>query len=76
MEYAYRRIATELTAQIRSGKIPPGGRLPNERDLADEYGVSAGTARRAVRELREQGLVETLPALGTYVSDPLPPVGA
>ena len=42
----------------------------HERELADVYGVSAGTVRRAVRELRERGLVVTLPAKGTYVAEP------
>ncbi|MFF4143228.1 GntR family transcriptional regulator [Streptomyces sp. NPDC001698] len=71
-QYEWQRIADDLETQIRSGKIPPGGRLENERALADVYGVSAGTVRRAVRELRERGLVETLPAKGSYVVDPLP----
>ncbi|MFG2347088.1 GntR family transcriptional regulator [Streptomyces phaeochromogenes] len=41
-----------------------------ERDLAEEYGVAHLTARRATRELRERGLVVTLPAKGTFVAYP------
>lgn len=67
IQYEYQRVADDLAAQIRDGHIPQGGRLPNERELADQYGVSAGTVRRAVRALREAGLVATLPAKGTYV---------
>ncbi|KOV65674.1 GntR family transcriptional regulator [Streptomyces sp. AS58] len=67
MEYEYVRIANDLQRQIESGKIPAGGKLPGEIELADVYRVSAGTVRRAVRELRERGLVGTLPAKGTYV---------
>ena len=37
------------------------------RELAAEYGVAIGTARRAVEELRERDLVVTLPGKGTYV---------
>ncbi|UGQ15035.1 winged helix-turn-helix domain-containing protein [Yinghuangia sp. ASG 101] len=73
MEYAYVRIARELEQQIRSGRIPPGGKLPGEQELAAEYSVAGGTIRRAVRELRDRGLVETLPSLGTYVLEELPP---
>ncbi|MFB9738128.1 GntR family transcriptional regulator [Streptomyces thermocoprophilus] len=73
VEYEWVRIARDLERRIRNGEVPPGGRLENERELADVYQVSAGTVRRAVRDLRERGLVETLPAKGTYVSDPLPP---
>ena len=65
--YAYQRVAEDLARQIEEGRIPTGGRLPNERDLADMYQVSAGTVRRAVRVLQERGLVQTLPAKGTYV---------
>ncbi|WP_207781977.1 GntR family transcriptional regulator [Phytoactinopolyspora limicola] len=45
----------------------PASRLPGERDLATDYGVSIGTVRRATDVLREQGLLVTLPAKGTYV---------
>lgn len=70
MEYEYRRVADDLQRQIEDGTIPPGGKLPGELELADIYRVSAGTVRRAVRELRDRGLVVTLPAKGTYVIEP------
>ncbi|WP_055585969.1 GntR family transcriptional regulator [Streptacidiphilus griseoplanus] len=73
MIYEWQRGANDLERRIRAEEIPPGGRLENERELAGTYSVSAGTVRRAVRELRERGLVETLPAKGSYVVDPLPP---
>jgi GntR family transcriptional regulator len=61
------RIADHLAARIAAGNLPPGARLPGERDLAAEYGVAVGTARRAVSELRTRGLAVTLPAKGTFV---------
>ncbi|MFF8473852.1 winged helix-turn-helix domain-containing protein [Streptomyces sp. NPDC015414] len=67
IQYEYARIADALAREIEAGKIPPGGRLGNERELADLHGVSAGTIRRAVQELRDRGLVATLPGKGTYV---------
>lgn len=67
MEYEYRRVADDLQRQITNGRIPVGGRLVGELELADVYRVSAGTIRRAVRELRDRGLVTTLPAKGTFV---------
>lgn len=67
MEYEWKRVARDIERRIRAGEIPQGGRLENERELADRYSVSAGTVRRAVRDLRERGLVTTLPAKGTYV---------
>jgi GntR family transcriptional regulator len=70
--YVYVRMADHLAARIRAGDLPPGTRLPGERDLAAEYGVALGTARRAVSELRERGLAITLPAKGTFVTSTLP----
>lgn len=65
--YIYAQMADHLAARIACGNLPPGSRLPGERELAEDYGVAIGTARRAVRELRDRGLVATLPAKGTFV---------
>lgn len=65
--YVYVAMADHLTARMEAGEWPSGSRLPNERDLAAEYGVSVSTARRAARELRERGLVVTIRVKGTYV---------
>lgn len=65
--YVYMRVADHLVARIEAGELAPGARLAGERDLSTEYGIALGTARRAVSELRERGLVVTLPAKGTFV---------
>ncbi len=65
--YVYVRVADQVEAEIRSGRLPQGARLPNERDMGAQYGVAPGTARRAVQELRDRGLVVTLPNKGTFV---------
>jgi len=65
--YVYARMADHIAARIEAGELAPGSRLPGERELAAEYQVALGTARRAVEELRERGLVVTLPAKGTFV---------
>ncbi|MCF6526548.1 winged helix-turn-helix domain-containing protein [Streptomyces sp. JJ36] len=67
IQYTYMRVADAVEAEIRSGRLPKGARLPNERDLAAQHGVAPGTARRAVRELRDRDLVTTLPNKGTFV---------
>jgi len=67
--YTYARVADHVAARIKAGELTPGARLPAERDLAAEYGVALGTARRAVEELRARGLVVTLPAKGTFIAD-------
>lgn len=65
--YTYVKVADAIEEEIRSGRLPVGARLPNERDMGAQYGVAPGTARRAVRELRGRGLVVTLPNKGTFV---------
>jgi DNA-binding GntR family transcriptional regulator len=66
--YVYVLVADHIAARISAGELAPGSRLPAERDLAAEYDVAVGTARRAVEELRGRGLVVTLPAKGTFVA--------
>ena len=68
-DYLYVAMADHIAARIEAGELTPDARLPAERDLADEYGVSLGTARRATRELRERGLVITVPVKGTFVTN-------
>lgn len=55
----YWRIATELLGELRDGTIPPGERLPGERQLAAHFGVSRETVRQALQILRRGGLVAT-----------------
>ncbi|GAA2204147.1 hypothetical protein GCM10009850_002050 [Nonomuraea monospora] len=66
--YVYVQVADHIVARIGAGELVPNSRLPGERDLAKEYGVAQGTIRRAVQELRDRGLVVTLPAKGTYIA--------
>ena len=66
-KYEYVKLADSIAADIASGKLPKGAALPGERAMTDLYGVSIGTVRRAVQELRRRGLVATLPAKGTFV---------
>jgi GntR family transcriptional regulator len=65
----YEWVAEQIAARIKSGDLGPNTPLPAERRLAQEYGVSLGTARQATRVLRERGLVVTLRSKGTYVAD-------
>ncbi|MET9675013.1 winged helix-turn-helix domain-containing protein [Streptomyces sp. NPDC006482] len=74
--YVYLQVVHHIAEEIRTGRLPVGARLPAERDLADQYGVAVNTIRRAVRDLRDQGLVITVPIKGTFVLAAQPPVGA
>jgi GntR family transcriptional regulator len=62
-----RQLADLLAEQIKAGTLPADRPLPSETALRQEYGVSRGTVRAAIAELRERGLVVTIPQRGTYV---------
>lgn len=64
----YMLIADDIAGQIGRGELLPGQRLPGEADLAAHYGAARMTVRRAVRELRERGLVKVISGKGTYVT--------
>lgn len=53
----HRRVLDGVLADIRSGRYPPGGRLPSGSALGEEYGVYRSAASRAVELLRWIGLV-------------------
>ena len=65
----YMTVADHLAARITSGELAPGARLPRETDLAVEYEVAYGTVRRAMRELRQRGLILTAWGEGNIVRE-------
>ncbi|MFB9179027.1 GntR family transcriptional regulator [Dactylosporangium sucinum] len=66
----YVQVADVIAGRIERGELEPNKPIPSELAIQQEFGVARGTARRAVQELRDRGLVFTLPQRGTYVSDP------
>ncbi len=65
----WRQVADDLTTDIRSGDLPAGARLPSEMDLAEIYGVARVTIRRAMADLRKDGLVDVVHGRGTFVRE-------
>lgn len=63
----YQQIATILRGQIERGEIAPGRPVPSETQLMQRYEVARLTARKAVRVLADEGLVEVVPGRGSYV---------
>ncbi|MFB9545690.1 winged helix-turn-helix domain-containing protein [Micromonospora sagamiensis] len=53
----YQQIAREIREAILAGQLKPGEQLPTISELATRYGVSAGTAHRAMATVRAEGLV-------------------
>ena len=68
----YKQAEAELLRRIRSGSWPLGKRIGNEFELAEEFGVSQGTMRRALMSVEAMGLLSRKPGRGTVVADPAP----
>ncbi len=56
---AYEQVADQLVGMITAGELRPGDRLPNEADLAHDFGVSRTTVREALRILATRSLIHT-----------------
>jgi GntR family transcriptional regulator len=64
---ASRQVAAALRAAIDSGQLQPGDKLPSERQIASTHEVARNTAREAVRQLAESGLVTAEHGRGVFV---------
>jgi DNA-binding GntR family transcriptional regulator len=63
----YLQLAAILRAQIESGKLAPGARLPSIIDLAERYGTARVTSHKALRVLVDEGLAVVSPGRGMFV---------
>jgi GntR family transcriptional regulator len=66
------QVAADIEADIDTGRLTLNTRLPSELELAEQYGVSRVSIRRAIAVLRERGMVVTTHGRGTYVVKPAP----
>lgn len=64
----FEQVAGEIRRAILDGEAKPGERLPPARDLAAELGVNTNTVLRALRLLREEGLLEFRRGRGVSVA--------
>jgi DNA-binding FadR family transcriptional regulator len=72
----YRQIADQIARLIEQGEYAVGARLPPERDLAKQLGVSRPSVREALIALEVEGYVEVRVGSGVYVVGPQPAAGA
>ncbi|HYT09528.1 MAG TPA: GntR family transcriptional regulator [Mycobacteriales bacterium] len=63
----YFQVSRQIEAAIESGELAPGDRLENEISLADRWGLSRPTMRRAIEELVGKGLLVRRRGIGTQV---------
>lgn len=65
----YRTVQKYLLDRIQDGELKPTDRVPSENELVKLLGVSRMTVNRAVRELSDQGILERIPGVGTFVAE-------
>ncbi len=69
----YEQIRAQIAAEVASGGLHTGDRLPTVRTLAADLGIATGTVARAYRTLEAAGMVSTRRRLGTVVTRSAPP---
>ena len=67
MDYLYTDIYKKLEERIKGMSV--GEKLPSERTMVQEYGVSRNVLREALVLLGDRGLIEIRPGKGSYVTD-------
>ncbi|MGA3154299.1 MAG: winged helix-turn-helix domain-containing protein [Streptosporangiaceae bacterium] len=63
----YRAVSAALRDRIEAGEWLPGEQIPSVRQIAAQYEVSIGTARRALVVLRDEGLIVVTPSWGAFI---------
>jgi len=63
----YEQIVKQIQHAIRDGQLPRGTKLPTERELAEQFGVSRSVVREAIKVLDTMGLVESRQGSGSFV---------
>jgi GntR family transcriptional regulator len=64
----YRQVKQHLVQRVLAGEWRPGECLPSELKLAEGYGLSQGTVRKAIEEMAQEGLVSRQAGRGTFVT--------
>ena len=69
----YQRLADAIKAQIQSGALPPGEKLPTVRKLSLSLGIAGGTIRHAYHYLTDEGWLSVTQGRGTFVCENIAP---
>lgn len=67
----YNQIINQIKISIKKGELKKGDRLPSERKLSEQLGVSRATVREAIRSLEIMGLVQCLQGEGNFITNNL-----
>src|SRR5271166_4980030 len=71
MQPLYLKVKRHILDNIGSGKWATSTRVPSENDIVKSFGVSRMTANRALRELRDEGVLVRIAGVGSFVADSL-----
>ncbi|SDP30718.1 GntR family transcriptional regulator, transcriptional repressor for pyruvate dehydrogenase complex [Desulforhopalus singaporensis] len=66
------QVAEQILLQIKNNTLPPGSRLPSQRDLSQKLGVGRSSVREAINVLVVKGYLEPIQGKGTFVKSVLP----
>ncbi len=69
MQPLYLQVKRHILDNIGSGKWGTSTRVPSENDIVKSFGVSRMTANRALRELRDEGVLVRIAGVGSFVAD-------
>lgn len=72
MQARFAQIKAAITQEIEQGTLSPGDKVASENVLAEQFSVSRMTARRALTELVDEGILMRTQGVGTFVSDHRP----
>lgn len=67
----YEKITNYLKEEMRNGKLNVGDKLPTEMELANQFSVSRITSKRALEDLRTEGLIYRIRGSGSFISKKL-----
>lgn len=65
----YEVVSDRLLAAIHEARLPPGSKIPSERELGEQFGVSRTVVREAIRHLAAKGVLETQSGSGVRIAD-------
>ena len=65
----YKQVIDKIKADIISGRVKLGDKMPSTRDLAKELGINPNTATRIYKEMESQGICYKKRGLGTFITE-------
>lgn len=68
----YVQLAGVIRRAVETGEIPPGRAIPSKRALVETYGISGSTVDKAVRLLKDEGVLVTVLGKGLYAAPSRP----